>query len=90
MTIKRKFQKNEIITDKKTITHSFNSHYVNIVKKTSGKAFDIERNPNNKTLGMYTAKSIIKKYENHSSVININNKVGKLENRYDIPLATAE
>ena len=26
-------QENEIITDKKTITHSFNSYYVNIVKK---------------------------------------------------------
>ena len=39
---------------------------------------------------MSTVKSIIKKYENHSSIININNKVGKSENRYDIPLATAE
>ena len=26
-------QENETITDKKTMTHSFNSHYVNIVKK---------------------------------------------------------
>ena len=59
---------NETITDKKTITHSFNSHYVSIVKKTSGKAPDIEGNPNNKTLDMSTAKSIIKKYENHSSI----------------------
>ena len=39
---------NETITDKKTITHSFNSHYVSILKKTSGKALDIEGNPNNK------------------------------------------
>ena len=38
---------------------------------------------NNKTLDMYTVKSIIKKYENHSSIININNKMGKSENRYD-------
>ena len=35
-------------------------------------------------------KSIIKKYENHSNIININNQVGKSENRYDIYLATAE
>ena len=48
MAIKRKFQENETITDKKTITHSFNSHYVSILKKTSGKALDIEGNPNNK------------------------------------------
>ena len=39
---------------------------------------------------MSTVKSIFKKYENHSSIININNKVCKSENRYDIPLATAE
>ena len=39
---------------------------------------------------MSTVKSIIKTYENRSSIININNKVGKSENRYDIPLATAE
>ena len=39
---------------------------------------------------MSTVKSIIKKYENHSSIINVNNKVSKSENRYDIPLATAE
>ena len=59
---------NETITDKKTITHLFNSHYVSIVKKTSGKAPDIEENPNSKSLDMSTAKSIIKKYENHSSI----------------------
>ena len=39
---------------------------------------------------MSTVKFIIKKYENHSSIININNKVGKSGNRYNIPLATAE
>ena len=43
-------QENETVTDKKTITHSFNFHYVNIVKKTSGKALDIEGNPNNEIL----------------------------------------
>ena len=83
-------QENETMTDKKTITHSFNTHYVNIVKKTSGRAAEIERNPNNKTLDMSTVKSVIRKYENHSSIININNKVIKSENRYNIPLTTAE
>ena len=39
---------------------------------------------------MSNVKSLIKKYENYSSIITINNKVGKSENRYDIPLATAE
>ena len=72
------------------ITHSFDTHYVNIVKKTSGKAPEIKGNLNNKTLDMSTVKSIIKKYENHSSIININNKVVKSEKRYNIPLATAE
>ena len=78
-------QENETITDKKTITHSLNTHYVNIVKKTSGKASEIQGNPNNKPLDMSTVKSIITKYENHSSIININNKVVKCENRYNIP-----
>ena len=58
-------QKNETITDKKKMTHSFHSHYVNIMKKTSGKILEIEGNPNNKTLDMSTLKSIIKKHENH-------------------------
>ena len=39
---------------------------------------------------MSTVKSITKKYENHSSINNINNKVVNSEKRYDIPLATAE
>ena len=39
---------------------------------------------------MPTVKSIIKKYEFRSSIINLNNKVAKLENRYNIPLATTE
>ena len=83
-------QQNETITDKKTITDSFNSHYLNIVKKTSRKAPEIEENPKNKTFDKSTVKSIIKKYENHCSITSINNKVGKSENRYDIPLAPAE
>ena len=83
-------EENETTTDKKTIKHSFNTHYVNIVKKTSGKAPEIEENPSNKFLDISTVKSIIKKYENHSSIININNTVAKSESRYNIPLATAE
>ena len=39
---------------------------------------------------MSPVNSIIKKYENHSSIINVNNKVDKSENRYEIPFATAE
>ena len=39
---------------------------------------------------MCTVKYIIKKYENHSIIININNKLAKSENRYNIPLTTAE
>ena len=47
-------------------------------------------NPIDKTLDMPTVKSIIRMYENHSSIININNKVVKSENRCNIHLATAE
>ena len=64
-----------------TITHSFNSHYVNMVKKTLGRPPEVEGNSNNKTLDMSAVRYIIKKYENHSSIININNKVRKLEKK---------
>ena len=39
---------------------------------------------------MSTVKSITKKYENHSSIININNKVDKSEHRYDLSLYAEE
>ena len=39
---------------------------------------------------MSAGKSVIEKYENHSSIINIKNKDDKYENRYNISLATAE
>ena len=39
---------------------------------------------------MSTVMSIIKKYKNHSSIIDTNNKVDKAGNRYYIPLAKAE
>ena len=73
ISLENETQENETITDKKSITPSFNSHYVNFVKKKRCKALEIEGNSNNKTLDMSTVKSIIKKYENHSRIININN-----------------
>ena len=51
----------ETLTDKKKITNAFNSHYINIVEKTSGIAPEIEGNPNDKTLDKSTVKAIIKK-----------------------------
>ena len=60
------------------------------MKKTSSKAPEIEGNTKKKTFDISTVKSIIKKYKNHSSITSINNKVIKSENRYNIPLATAE
>ena len=61
-------------------------------KITSEKASEIEGNPNDRTHDLSTVKSIIKKknYENHGNIININNKVDKSEDRYDIPLETTE
>ena len=57
------------------------------MKKKSGKAPEIEGNLNGKTRDMSTVNSIIKKDENHSHIININNQMDEPENRYDIPLA---
>ena len=52
-----------------------------ILWKKTGKATEIEGNPNSETLDMFKVVSIIKKYENHGSIININNKVVKVESR---------
>ena len=68
-------QENETITDKKDNNTFIQYSLRKYCEKTSGKVPEIEGNPNSKTLDMSTLKSIIKKYENHSSIINMNNKV---------------
>ena len=55
----------EIITNKNEIVELFNSHYVNIVEKTSGFPPETEGNPENQENDAATVKSIIDKYQNH-------------------------
>ena len=47
------------VTDKSRLTNLFNSHYVNIVKKTSDCPPKIESNSKNKTNNIATAQSIV-------------------------------
>ena len=54
--------KGKIVTDKSKLVNLFNSHYVNIVEKTSGCPREIEGNPVNKTNNIATVQSNIRKY----------------------------
>ena len=81
--------KGKIVTDKSKLVNLFNSHYVNIVEKTSGCPPEIEGNPENKTNDKATVQSIIRKYQTHPSILNIKSK-NTVKNTFDIPAATSE
>ena len=65
---------NKIIEDKSGLAKTFNSHYVNIVKSTTGK--------HSTKLGILASRiskkeivtTIIDKFKNHSSIISIKNE----------------
>ena len=81
--------KGKIVTDKSKLVNLFNSHYINIVEKTSGFPPEIEGNPENKTNDIATVQSIIQKYQKHPSILNIRSK-NTVKNIFDIPAATSE
>ena len=81
--------KGKIIPDKSKLVNLFNSHYINIVEKTSGCPPEIEGNPENKTNGISTVQSIIRKYQTHPSTLNIKSK-NTVNNTFDVPAATSE
>ena len=81
--------KGKIATDKFKLVNLFNSHYINIVKKTSGCPPEIECNPEKKTNYIATVQSIIRKYQTHPSILNIKSK-NTVKNTFDIPAATSE
>ena len=81
--------KGKIVTDKSKLANLFNSHYINIVEKTSGCPPEIEGNPENKTNDKATVQSIIRKYQTHPSILNIKSK-NTVKNTFDIPAATSE
>ena len=81
--------KGKIVTDESKLLNLFNSHYVNIVEKTSGCPSEIEGNPENRTNYIATVQSIIQKYETHSIILNIKSK-STVKNTFDILAATAE
>ena len=65
-----------VITDEYKISRTFNKHYINIVEKSCGK----KPNKIGTTLGSLNDNEvidkIIKSYQNHPSVLKINNKFG--------------
>ena len=75
--------KGKIVTDKSKLVNLFNSHYVNIVEKTSGCPPEIEGNPENKTNDIATVQSIIWKYQTHHSILNVKSE-NTVKNRFDI------
>ena len=81
--------KGKIVTDKSKLVNLFNSHYINIVEKTSGCAPEIEGNPENKTIDIATVQSIIRKYQTHTSILNIESK-NTVKYTFDTPAATSE
>ena len=58
-------------------------------KKTSGFPPETEGNPEVQENDAATIKSIIDKYQNHSSILNIKNNI-KTDKTFDIPHATTE
>ena len=81
--------KGKIVTDKSKLVNLFNSHYINIVEKTSGCAPEIEGKPENKTIDIATVQSIIRKYQTHTSILNIESK-NTVKYTFDTPAATSE
>ena len=78
--------KGKIATDKSKLVNLFNSHYGNIVQKTSGCSPEIEGNSENKTNDIATAQSIIRKYQTYPSILNIKSK-NTVKNTFDNPAA---
>ena len=70
----------EIITDTTKLADIFNTHYVNIVEKSSGTPPNIKGNPENSLEDSITLKNLFKEYQNHPSIISINNQ--NLAKRY--------
>ena len=76
--------KDRFIDDEKELVELFNNHYINIVEKTSGK-------PPEYSFGNYENNSdivnaIIKKYENHPSILKINENFTPI-NTFQLPKA---
>ena len=74
---------NGFVSDEKELVEMFNNHYINIVEKTSGTP--PENTPRVLNDTDYVNK-IIKKYENHPSIIQIKNKFCSTQ-KFNIPKA---
>ena len=80
----------EIIKDKETLANLFNSYYINIVENTSGIKPETLGNPENVDEDQSTVTSIIEKFQNHPSILDIQNKNDSIRDRFEIPKATIE
>ena len=64
----------EIITDTAILEDIFNTHYINILEKSSDTLSNIKGNPENPSKDSITVKNLFKEYENHPRIINIKNQ----------------
>ena len=76
----------ESATDQAKSAIRFKSYNINIVENTSGLPPFIQVNPGNKNEDNITVKAIITQYENHSSIIKINNTTQNSNFKFDILL----
>ena len=82
--------KGKIVTDKSELTEIFNTHYINIVEKSSGMSPSAIGNPNNPLEDSKTVKTIIEKYKNHPSIVNINNQMHSNKETFDFQIPKVE
>ena len=75
--------KGKIVTDKAELTEIFNTHYINIVEKSSGISPSVIGNPNNPLEDTKTVKTIIEEYKNHPSIISIGKHMYSNRNTFD-------
>ena len=62
--------KGESVTDKFKLVNLFNSHYINIVEKTSGFPPETECNPENRINDIAILQCIFRKYQTYPSILN--------------------
>ena len=79
----------KLITDEKEIAEVFNDFYINIIERTSGNAPVSTGSPENPNNDRLTVSSIIDKYKDHSSVLEIRKRNTNLGN-FTLPKAEVQ
>ena len=81
-------QNNKLITDDRQLTELFNSHYINIVEKSSGNKPSSIGFPENSLNDELTVSKIIDKYKDHPSIKAISRNFLNNNQSFYLPEAT--